>query len=374
MSRLLFSAVGGWGHVRPLLPLAALAQRRGHDVLVTASAAHGPAVQAHGLAFAPSGQDHQAYHSELDVRPMEEERAALGRGFGGAWAQARADDVTVHGRAWRPDVVVRDEVDFGACVAAEVLGVPHASVVVLAAGDMIVERHVRTQLEALRQRAGLPAEHGMTMLARHLTLAPFPPALRDPADPLPEPTVHYRPAAVPLAGPHGERGVTAYVTLGTVFATESGDLLARAARGAAEAADRVVLAAGRDTDLDMLAGLPAHVEVHAFVDQAATLAAADVVVCHGGSGTVLEALAHGLPLVLLPMGADQPLNAARCEQLDVAVVLDPTTVTPDDVARAVRAVLADPRPRAAARAVAEQWRALPGPEAALNAVERLRRT
>ncbi|MFN8077678.1 MAG: glycosyltransferase [Kineosporiaceae bacterium] len=371
MSRLLVSAVGGWGHVRPLLPLAVLARQRGHDVLVTASAAHGQAVRAHGLAFAASGKDHQAYHSELDVRPMEEERAALGRGFGGPWAQARADDVTALGRDWRPDVVIRDEVDFGACVAAEVLGVPHASVVVLAAGDMIVERHVRAPLEALRARAGLPPEHGMTMLTRHLVLAPFPPALRDPADPLPPQTVHYRPGDVPRDNPDHDEGATAYLTLGAVFATESGDLLARAAAGVAQVADRVVVAAGRDTDLATLAGLPPHVQVHAFVDQAATLASADAVLCHAGSGTVLEALAHGLPLVLLPMGADQPLNAARCEQLGVAVVLDPTEVTPDEVARAVRHPLTDQRLREAARAVAEQWRDLPGPDAALDAVERL---
>ncbi|MGH3451936.1 MAG: glycosyltransferase [Haloechinothrix sp.] len=38
----------------------------------------------------------------------------------------------------------------------------------------------------------------------------------------------------------------------------------------------------------------------------------DAAVSHGGSGSVMGALAHGLPQVLFPMGADQPQNAARC--------------------------------------------------------------
>ena len=47
-----------------------------------------------------------------------------------------------------------------------------------------------------------------------------------------------------------------------------------------------------------------------------------LVVSHGGSGSVVGALAHGLPMVLLPLGADQPQNARRCAELGVARVLD----------------------------------------------------
>lgn len=72
------------------------------------------------------------------------------------------------------------------------------------------------------------------------------------------------------------------------------------------------------------------------------------VVCHGGSGSVLGALAHGLPLVMVPMGADQPLNAARCAALGIARVLDALRASPAAARAAVSAVLTAPTYRRAA--------------------------
>ena len=96
------------------------------------------------------------------------------------------------------------------------------------------------------------------------------------------------------------------------------------------------------------------------------------VVSHGGSGSVLGALAHGLPQVLIPMGADQPLNAARCEELGLARVLDPVAATPADVRDAVTAVLGRARVSRRGGAAAGGVRALPGPDAAVAELERLR--
>ncbi|HEY5075865.1 MAG TPA: nucleotide disphospho-sugar-binding domain-containing protein, partial [Acidimicrobiia bacterium] len=95
------------------------------------------------------------------------------------------------------------------------------------------------------------------------------------------------------------------------------------------------------------------------------------VVSHGGSGTVLGALAYGLPSVLLPMGADQPFNAGRCDALGVARVLDATACAPSDVRDAVAAVLADPAYRERARELRDETRALPGARYSLALLERL---
>ncbi len=84
-------------------------------------------------------------------------------------------------------------------------------------------------------------------------------------------------------------------------------------------------------------------------------------------------MAHGVPLVVIPMGADQPLNAKRCEELGVARVLDPVTATPELVREAVSAVLSDPGYRAAARRVANEIATLPGPAYAVTLLERLAR-
>ena len=105
--------------------------------------------------------------------------------------------------------------------------------------------------------------------------------------------------------------------------------------------------------------------------QALLLSHCALMVSHGGSGSVVGALAHGLPLVLIPMGADQPHNAVRCADLGLARWLDPIATTPEEVRDAVAAVLADPSYRRAAERLRDEIAALPGPEQALALLERL---
>jgi len=95
------------------------------------------------------------------------------------------------------------------------------------------------------------------------------------------------------------------------------------------------------------------------------------VVTNGGSGTVTAALAHGLPLVVVPITADQPENAARCTALGLGRVVLPADLTPETARQAVQAVLGDPACRAAAARMRDAIAALPGPEHAVALLERL---
>jgi MGT family glycosyltransferase len=158
-----------------------------------------------------------------------------------------------------------------------------------------------------------------------------------------------------------------------VFPLESGDLFARVLAGLGELRVDVVVTVGRDLDPAELGPLPGNVQVERYVPQAELLPRCLAVVSHGGSSSVLGALAHGLPSVLLPLGADQPQNAARCEELGVARVLDAVTATPEAVREAVSAVLSDPAYRSAAELLRDELGALPGPEQAVTLLERLAR-
>jgi MGT family glycosyltransferase len=133
----------------------------------------------------------------------------------------------------------------------------------------------------------------------------------------------------------------------------------------------VLVTVGHDLDPAILGPQPGNIAVVRFVPQAAALSRCDVVVCHGGSGTVMAALALGRPMVILPMGADQPLNAGRAQALGVARVLDPVRATPRDVAQAVAAVSTDPAVAAHAGAWRDECLALPGPDHAAALLERL---
>ncbi len=57
----------------------------------------------------------------------------------------------------------------------------------------------------------------------------------------------------------------------------------------------------------------------------------DLVVNHAGSGNIVGALAHGVPVVAIPMREDQELNAERLDNLNAGITLHPITLTPDEV-------------------------------------------
>ena len=291
----------------------------------------------------PSGTERTPKRVPLRVTSLGEEQQAFRDGFAGWIARARAAEVFSVGADWRPDVVVCDETDYGAMVAAERLGLPHVTVLVLAS-DAFVPR------DLVPKRSDL-------------VLTPFPPSLR------------------PLGAAQGFRlfadvaaraaAPTVYFTLGTVFNLESGDLFTRVLAGLRQLDVDVVATVGRQIDPAELGPQPERVRVERWLPHSDVLPRCSAVVSHGGSGSVLAALAHGLPSVLLPMGADQPLNAARCAELGVALVLDPLGATPQDVAEAVETVLSDASYRAAAEGVRDEIRALPVPEHALALLERL---
>ncbi|MGH3715836.1 MAG: glycosyltransferase, partial [Micromonosporaceae bacterium] len=331
--RILFSFAGGRGHFEPLVPIARAAQAAGHTVAFTGEPALLPTVRGAGFDAYPTGADTSRTDrgplAPLD--PVREDRA-IREGYARRLAGLRAADILELAATWRPDLLVCDEVDFGAMVAAERLGIGHASVIVIAAGSFIRPELVAEPLAELRAAHGLPDDPELRMLSRYLVLSPVPASYRDPAYPLPA-TGH----VVRLTPPPAEApdwlpkltGATVYFTLGTVFNLESGDLFSRALAGLRELPVNLVVTVGGQLDPSELGPQPDHVRVERFLPQHAVLPYCAAVVSHGGSGSVVAALQHGLPCVLLPMGADQPHNAARCEALGVGRALDPVAATPD---------------------------------------------
>jgi len=82
-------------------------------------------------------------------------------------------------------------------------------------------------------------------------------------------------------------------------------------------------------------------------------------VLHGGSGTMISALWHRLPLVIMPLGADQPANATSAQAAAVAQVLDPERMTPEQVRGAVCEILTRSEYRDNARRIQSEMGTLP---------------
>ncbi|MHB1527705.1 MAG: glycosyltransferase [Candidatus Dormibacteria bacterium] len=379
--RILFCFVGGPGHFEPMVPIARSAQLAGHTVAVACGPSLVPVVKAAGfpaLGIGPSARTTGPKRLPLQEVDIAREEQDLRERFADRAARLRARGVLLLATSWCPDVIVADEVDFGSTVAAEVLGIPYATVLVIAAGTLVRQAVVADTLELLRSEHGLPPDPDFTAPSRYLVLSPFPPSLRDPTAPLPATTHLFRPVdihrgddAAPPWPRHLAGAPCIYFTLGTEFNLESGDLFTRVLAGLRELPINVLATVGRQIDPGELGPQPANVRVERYVRQEEALSGCDLVVFHGGSGTLTGALAHGVPMVILAMGADQPANALRCQALGVGVTLDPLRATPAAVRESVTLALGDPAYRHAARQLGREIAAQPEPATAVALLERL---
>jgi MGT family glycosyltransferase len=140
---------------------------------------------------------------------------------------------------------------------------------------------------------------------------------------------------------------------------------------------RVLLTVGNDLDLDALPSAPENVRVERWVPQQDVFGHAAAAVVHGGSGSTLGAIAAGLPLVVVPLFADQPQNAARVAEVGAGIAVVPDRADPEASVRplreAVAAVLAEPSYRERASALAAESRSQPVVDDAVGLAERLGR-
>jgi MGT family glycosyltransferase len=162
---------------------------------------------------------------------------------------------------------------------------------------------------------------------------------------------------------------TVYATLGTVY--NHAELLAMIVDGLASEPLNLIVTVGRDQDPASIDPHRPNVGVARWIPQHALLPRCAAVVTHGGYGTVTAALTHGCPLVLLPISADQPLNAAGCAALGVGLTVGPAERTPETIRSATTTVLTRPAHRDAARAVARQLQQRPGLDHGLDLLEAL---
>jgi MGT family glycosyltransferase len=150
-----------------------------------------------------------------------------------------------------------------------------------------------------------------------------------------------------------------YITFGTVVTTmpEAQHLYQTAIAALADLPVRALLTTGRGFDLGILGKVPANVRVEAWVPQAEVFPHVAAMVCHGGSGTVLGGLAACIPQIVVPFGADQPLNAQSIATLGAGLALNkPDAPT---LRAAIERVLADSKFADAARLVSREMFTLP---------------
>jgi len=381
--RILFTVRSGLGHLHPLVPIARAAESAGHEVAFAASRSVVPMVERAGFRCHPAGLVLDDQSTEQLVPEM---RGTVGKAraalywryiFAGLAPTAMIPALLELTSAWRPDVVVRDDTEFGGCIVAECLGVPHAAVQTTAFRPHFYDL-IREPLSERRVESGLPPDPDLAMPFRYLFLSPFPPGYLDPSVTLPATTHRLRPVPFDRSGDEPlpewcerlpERP-TVYLSLGTVINYRA-DIFRAFLEGLRDAPLNLIVTVGRDQDPAQFGPQPEHIHIEHYIPQTLLFERCALVVTHGGSGTVMAALTHGLPMVIVPITADQPENAERCAALGVAQVIPLAELSAERAAKAVCEVLGQARYGQAAERVRDEIAALPGPEYAVELLERL---
>ena len=370
---MLFCCRPAFGHVYPLLPLAAACREAGHEVLfgtgegfVERLEGLGFRVERVGISIPEADERVLRERPELKDLPREE-RFRIGVAvFGELLPRHTIEDLLPLLRAAAPDLVVYDETDAGAPVAAAIAGIP---AIAHSLGRQLPEMVRRAVLEPLGElwRAHDPGATPHDFFTANAYLDICPPSLQDPDASDPGERIMLRPESPPDTGGElpdwvtGERSrPLVYVTLGT-YVHGQVNSLREAVEGLRMLAVDALVSVGPDGDPGALGPLPESVRVERFVPQAALMRHVDVVAHHCGSGTMLGALAHGLPQLALPHGADQFSNAQALLESGAGRRLLPEAITADAVAEALQALLTEPGYREAARGLAAEIAALPAP-------------
>ena len=158
----------------------------------------------------------------------------------------------------------------------------------------------------------------------------------------------------------GDRPVVA-VTLGTVFSDHIEVYRTVIDALVTEDVDVVVATGDRSVSNDLKRSLPSNAQVHDWVPWGDLVKRASVVVTHGGAGSTLAAVSIGVPLVMIPLGADHFRNAEMLASSGAAAVLEIDELTRDNARAAVVASMTDSA-RSAVGRIAEEISMMPAPE------------
>lgn len=385
--RVLCTTLPEYGHFHPMAPLALALAAAGHEVAFATAGEFCPRVERAGFRALPAGLGHddqlrqaRALFPREASMPAGHERflAFVPRMLAGVAAPATLADLVPIVRDWRPDVLVHDEAELAGPIAARVCGLPH-----VAHGVGILR-----QWEALRLAgdvlAPLARRWGVELgplggLFDYLYLGVCPPSVQAPhiAD---IPVAYSVRADFDAAGDEAlpawvrelpDAVPTVYVTLGTLFNRDA-SLFRLILDSLGGEPVTVVATIGYDGDRAALGEQPENVRIHSYIPQSQLLPYCDVVVAQGGWSFV-SVLAHGLPMLLLPQGANQFYHSKACVDAGAARWLLPSEISSEAIRGGLRVLLDDPSYRGSAQRVQREISLMPPPEEAVLLVERVAR-
>jgi MGT family glycosyltransferase len=418
MSRFLLATWDGGGTIPPELGLAAELVARGHEVTVLSDDTVEQEAVGAGATFTPWQRAPQARARDFDralirdwevQNPLAQVRQVGDLLFFGP-AALHAADVSDAIERWSPDALIVDALLTGASAAAERSGLPTAAVAPnvnmlrspgvppMGSGlrpwhgpvgrmrDSMLHRLTEVlmgtgTLNDTRRSMGLDPVGSLEQSVRRadrvilLTSAvfDFPPTTPDPVvvyGGIPIPPSERAPAEWSPPWPDDGRPAI-LLSLSTTYMQQE-DLLQRLVDGLGLVDGHALVTTGPALRSRPLARVPSHVHVVESAPHGAVLPHVDLAITHGGHGTVIRALAGGVPVMVVPISRDQPDNAARVVHHGVGIKVSKRS-SPERFATAMLRALDDDALRTRAGEMAERLAPDLGAPKAVEALEALRR-
>ncbi len=161
-----------------------------------------------------------------------------------------------------------------------------------------------------------------------------------------------------------------YISLGTVFGSHTPKLYDIFFKSFADWDGIVVMAAyGVDSSTW---SIPDNFIVRNYVPQGEVLKYTAVAITHCGMNSMSDLLAHEIPFVSLPMGADQPALAARTQELGASITLDIETLEPENLKNAINKVMTEQAYLENIKKIADSFRSAGGYHKAVEEIFKLK--
>ncbi len=379
-----------------MMPVLQAMQQAGHEVAVASSKTFRSLVERVGLRSFEAGLDWfepevaQTFPEVETLSPLEWRYWFVQVLYSDVAPHAMASDLFEICESWQPDLLARNDYEFSACVVAEKLGLPCATLSIdLFLRPAMWESLIGDQLAYLRSAYGLPPYPSVDMLYRYLYLTITPPSYQFPDFALPPHSYALRTLGFDRSGDEGLPGwvrempdqPTVYATIGTVY--QERDIFQAILDGLGGEPVNLIVTLGRGRDTTQFGPQPPNVHIEQYIPQTLLFEHCAMAITSGSYNTHTSALAHGLPLLVIPISDTQPLHAQRCVDLGVGLALTRPGQYEDElkgrrkdlsaetVREAVFEIVRNPSYRQRARQIQKEVQALPGPEIAVELMTRL---
>ena len=370
--RVLISICPYLGHLRAHVPLASELVTRGHLVAFATEPGFCTAVRGAGFECRAVGA------RPRDPIPADREGVPHASDHGVSEVKARCADLVELARAILPDVIVRDEMEVAAAVAAEALSIPcvtlgFTELTARPAWDALV----RPVLDEVRSCWALNGDQGGAGMGQSEYLNLVPRAFRQRLDPV-RGERPLRPVCRQKHGPPPPAAwleqlparPTVHVALGAAEDSRV-DPMATIAAWLSPLPISLICTAEPDYDLDAVASIAERDNVHItnYVPLEQILSRCDAAISSGGFNAMMGALQFGLPVLAVPLRADHQQNASKAAGLGAGIRMTAGDLTREAVVSAVRDLLTESTYRVVAARLQEHIERMPGPDDAAAYLE-----